>query len=1284
MKSVDSKICGQIISHNLERFIGILDTAGFEASAEELVDVLWLAQRISALKTGGKKTAPPAAPGDEPPAVREETAKPPDSVKTASKARDASESKAELHTRVRPHSKRTKTQAGGARHFRAPAASMLPAALRLGRALRPLMRRAPSRILKTLDEPGTVQRIAEQDIWLPIFRPKPERWLEVTLLQDAYSTMIIWEPVIAELKRLLEYCGAFRGVRLMRLKAGENPLLPRLADESGERLYHYSELSGSGGRHLILLLSDCMAPYWRDNRILLDRLSRWGRHNSLALVHMLPQRLWARSGLGEMRRINLHAARPGSPNPCLHADEPDLPAGLKLPIATLEPESVGVLAELLAGRSSAWISGAVLTRQQADDGEAPPEEAPDGVERWESFFASSSPEAQQLALRFSSVPLTFQIMRLVQQVMQRESGLVHLAEVFLSGLLARADSDRDEKDRESDPLKIPFDFVSNVRELLLESQPSSEVLHTRRVATAIEQSLGKISDFPALLVDPTADGELPLQAGSLPFARIRVKVLRRLGGTYTEMAAKLEQNIAEIEKGEEGEEGEQEQTPPSQEIKPFRDFLADNTPGSVMRPLPGGTFMMGDGEFSPIHQVTLSEFSIGQYPVTFEEYDLFCQATGREKPEDRGRGREKISVIHVSWKDAAAYCEWLSEQTGQAYRLLTEAEWEYACRAGSDAAYCFGDDESRLAEYAWYGEDWEKGGAHPVGEKEPNAFGLHDMHGNLWEWVQDWDGEYPKEAQTDPGGPETGSDRVSRGGSWFNSAVRCRSAFRGGNNPGYRDRYLGFRLARTCPLPPFTLPEMVRLPPGRFRMGDIQGNGESRERPVHDVTLDGFEIGKYPVTVREFRGFIEESGYRTEAETGHGAWTAEGKKKDANWRTPYLEQDESHPVVCISWNDARAYCEWLQKRTGEDYRLPTEAEWEYACRAGSETAYFFGDDKKLLGDYAWHWENSEGKTHPVREKKPNAWGLHDVYGNVLEWVHDWYGPSPKEAQTNPKGPETGSYQVRRGGAWSYAAVRCRSAYRSRDDPGARGRYLGFRLARTYPLPPFTLPEMVRIPEGTFKMGSGQGVGYDDERPAHEVTLDSFSIARYSVTFAEYDQFCEATGREKPGDEGWGREKRPAVNVSWEDVAAYCDWLNERSGHEYRLLTEAEWEYACRAGSETAYFFGDDEKMLGDYAWYEANSERKTHPVGEKKANAWGLHELSGNVWEWVHDWFGDYPKEAQTNPRGPDTGSSRVGRGGSWDDDAVVCRSACRGGDDPQHPRPLPGLPSGEDSPSAL
>ncbi|MCI5145179.1 MAG: hypothetical protein D3923_06515 [Candidatus Electrothrix sp. AR3] len=206
------------------------------------------------------------------------------------------------------------------------------------------------------------------------------------------------------------------------------------------------------------------------------------------------------------------------------------------------------------------------------------------------------------------------------------------------------------------------------------------------------------------------------------------------------------------------------------------------------------------------------------------------------------------------------------------------------------------------------------------------------------------------------------------------------------------------------------------------------------------------------------------------------------------------------------------------------------------------------------------------------------------------------------------------------------------------------------------------PEMIILPSGRFRMGDIQGKGSKDERPVHEVELDGFALGRYPVTFAEYDIFCEATGREKPRDEDWGRGLRPVINVSWQDAHDYCVWLSEETGQVYRLPSEAEWEYACRAGSASAYCFGDDAKLLGEYAWYNKNFKKQTHPVGEKKANVWGLHDMHGNVLEWCVDCYDEkfYADSPMRNPLAEKERTHRVVRGGSWYDRAGYCRSAYR------------------------
>ncbi len=193
------------------------------------------------------------------------------------------------------------------------------------------------------------------------------------------------------------------------------------------------------------------------------------------------------------------------------------------------------------------------------------------------------------------------------------------------------------------------------------------------------------------------------------------------------------------------------------------------------------------------------------------------------------------------------------------------------------------------------------------------------------------------------------------------------------------------------------------------------------------------------------------------------------------------------------------------------------------------------------------------------------------------------------------------------------------------------------------------PEMVMIPAGSFQMGDIQGAGSSDELPVHWVSVNAFAMGRYEVTFAEYDQFADATGREKPNDRGWGRGNRPVMRVSWNDATAYAAWLSEQTGKAYRLPTEAEWEYAARAGTETKYWWGNEigsnqANCFGDYC---GDSFEYTAPVGSFAVNPYGLYDTVGNVWEWTCSEY-----ESSYNGKEEYCGSGDswlpVVRGGSW------------------------------------
>jgi len=237
----------------------------------------------------------------------------------------------------------------------------------------------------------------------------------------------------------------------------------------------------------------------------------------------------------------------------------------------------------------------------------------------------------------------------------------------------------------------------------------------------------------------------------------------------------------------------------------FRDTLKDGTQGPEMVKIPAGTFTMGDAwgegetDEKPAHQVVIAKpFALGKYEVTFNDYDVFARQNHRQLPEDNGWGRDQRPVIFVSWENAAAYAEWLSQQTGKRYRLPTEAEWEYAARSGgTEDKWAGTSNAEELDNFAWH-TDNSDGKTQPVGRRTPNALGLYDMSGNVYEWVQDcWNRGYVG-APTNGSAWESGDcgRRVIRGGSYFNKPEDVRVMFRNWFASGDRFNYLGFRLAR--------------------------------------------------------------------------------------------------------------------------------------------------------------------------------------------------------------------------------------------------------------------------------------------------------------------------------------------------------------------------------------------------------------------------------------------------------------------------------------------------------
>jgi len=357
------------------------------------------------------------------------------------------------------------------------------------------------------------------------------------------------------------------------------------------------------------------------------------------------------------------------------------------------------------------------------------------------------------------------------------------------------------------------------------------------------------------------------------------------------------------------------------------------------------------------------------------------------------------------------------------------------------------------------------------------------------EWCLDWysDVTYQSDAASQPLGPEAGTLRVIRGGSFMDVDAFFRASFRGSMEPRQVLGNQGFRVVKSdvvhrvsqpeTDLEPTTEPalpsaanpenskqtqspfrlELTDVPAGQFVMGGVTGDATVRpnELPQRTVVFaEPFRISTYEITVGQFREFVEATKYKTEGErTGQGGWLPSrsssfgSQKPEFIWSNPGYTVSDNLPVTMVSYDDAVAFCQWLSQRDQRTYRLPTEAEWEYCCRAGTEGVHAFPSEQ--LHDSIWSLHNV-GKNlapRPVGTRRANAWGIHDMVGNVREWCSDWYSETAYQSDPAkfPSGPESGESRVMRGGSYMDVSAFFRSSHRGNMAPTMVVGNLGFRV-----------------------------------------------------------------------------------------------------------------------------------------------------------------------------------------------------------------------------------------------
>ena len=458
----------------------------------------------------------------------------------------------------------------------------------------------------------------------------------------------------------------------------------------------------------------------------------------------------------------------------------------------------------------------------------------------------------------------------------------------------------------------------------------------------------------------------------------------------------------------------------------------------------GGTFRMGAMENDekakddekPAHKVTLTydyhimqtEVTQGLWEAVMGEDIYVAQTKMVNAPKPAYVGGD-YPMYYVRMNDALEFIDKLNAMTGMHFRLPTEAEWEYAARGGNKSKGYLYVGSNNADDVGWY---TGRGGLHRVAQLKPNELGIYDMSGNVGEMCLDY-GTYGETYKAGDVVNPRGNIRVSgnrywRGGCYTHSKDSMRVSQRSSYTPSWGGTWLGLRLVlaedndfRTIRVGNSYF-DMSFVKGGTFMMGSDAPNAEADEQPVHKVSLSDYYIGQTEVTQHLWQAVM-----------GSG-------------NNPSATKGNNLPVTNITWNEAQTFVERLCELTGMRFRLPTEAEWEYAARGGQKSKGYTYAGSDDIDEVGWYNGNSSNKTHAVGQKQPNELGIYDMTGNVWEYCSDWHMPYSAQAQTNPTGAATGEKHVLRGGCYHYDSKNCTNTNRhSYYTPDKGGASTGLRI-----------------------------------------------------------------------------------------------------------------------------------------------------------------------------------------------------------------------------------------------
>ena len=724
----------------------------------------------------------------------------------------------------------------------------------------------------------------------------------------------------------------------------------------------------------------------------------------------------------------------------------------------------------------------------------------------------------------------------------------------------------------------------------------------------------------------------------------------------------------------------------------------------VLKRIEFGSFEMGDevgghvGDELPLHTVDLTQpCYVGVFEVTQKQWEMVAG----DWPSAFTTSPDMLPVEQVSWDDiksAGGFMDVLTRRTSIPFRLPTEAEWERCCKAGTSTNYSYGD----TADDTWMWCATSSGAAtNAVGTttNKPNPWGIFDLHGNVREWCEDYYDAYPSGPVSDPDGPSNGFTRVVRGGAWDKASNDCRSATRDAQDPSSPSNSIGFRVAA----PGFPAPPEVTAHPSdqtvdegqtatftvtaigagtvtyRWRKNGANVSGATAATYTTPVTTIGDSGALYTCVVTNAGGSTASNeatltvnmlppqitvhpSDRTVTEgqvttftvtaTSSGAMTYQWKKDgvDVTGGTGATQSTYTTPVTTLADSGAQFTCVVLNA-TGSvesdpgtltvNMAPPTITGHPTNSTVNEGQTATFSVSATGSGTLTYQWKKNgtnvtggsggttSSYTTPVTYLADSGSQFSCVVSNAA-------GSTPSNAATLTVTMDTGrTYMIV---ALSSGAV---SYSQTVPDLETNAAYKTTHLV------------LKRIMGGTFEMGDLEGYEWSlrFSRPAHTVNITKpFYMGVFEVTQQQWTTVVGSWGFGFPGN-----PKEPAETVSWNDITGWSgfnDTLSSRTSIAFRLPTEAEWEYSCRAGTSGEYFYGDTYNTDWMWTWENCGWGPEEVATTVRKPNPWGLYDMHGNVCEWCSDWFDEayYADSPTDDPMGPASSPDdfRVVRDGSW------------------------------------